>query len=239
MKKILFNLFFVFIFALSVSNFVMAADLTITCNSVSCTPKANPALFSSTEIWYPERSLSKTVNFSNTTDDPITINISGENSSAMGNLDTVINLTITRKATGINVFNNTINKFYGKIISLPALINNSEEDYVFTATINSESGNEFQNKNTKFDLLFNFNVGSPPSIISSSDNQSTQSIPDVLGISSSEEELITPTPEAVKEINEIKIINKTSVWKKILPTIISLLIGSLGWIFRKKIFKNE
>jgi len=85
---------------------------------------------------------------------------------------------------------------------------------------------------------------------SSSDNQpvqssnneiplSKESAPSVLGISSDQEELITPTPEIIKEINENKIINKTSIWKKIFPTVISLLIAITGWIFRKKIFKNE
>jgi len=69
--------------------------------------------------------------------------------------------------------------------------------------------------------------------------KSTNSSPEVLGISSSEEEIITPTPEIVKEINKTKIIDKTSIWKKIFPTVISLLIGVTGWIFKKKIFKNE
>lgn len=162
MKKLLFSLFLVFLSFFVITQSVIAADLNLTCDALNCTPDTNPALFSDTEIWYPGKTLSKTVNLLNISGDSIIVSISSENTSATGDLDTVINLLITRTATGVSVFDDTVDNFYGTVVGLPTLINGTNEDYVFTASMDPDSGNEYQDKNTKFDLLFNFTVGSPP-----------------------------------------------------------------------------
>ena len=62
--------------------------------------------------------------------------------------------------------------------------------------------------------------------------------PEVLGISSRQEELITPTIEVTKQIEAKKEIKKSSIWDYIWPSITSLILGGIGYIFRKKIFKK-
>lgn len=162
MKKIILKIFLAALFFLTTSQSIMAADLNYSCTASDCTPTTSGALFPSSEIWYPGKTLSKTVNFSNISGDPIEIIISNENTSTTGDLDKVINLTITRSLTGIVLFDDTVSNFYGSSISLPTLTDSINEDYVFEAIMDPESGNEFQNKSTKFDLLFNFTVGFPP-----------------------------------------------------------------------------
>ncbi|MEK7597635.1 MAG: alpha/beta fold hydrolase [Patescibacteria group bacterium] len=69
--------------------------------------------------------------------------------------------------------------------------------------------------------------------------KSTNSFPDVLGISSSQEELISPTIEATKQTDVKKEINKsTNIWDYVWPSITSLILGGIGYLFRKKILKK-
>ncbi len=90
----------------------------------------------------------------------------------------------------------------------------------------------------------------PQAISSSSNNESVQSkideiprstepIPKVLGILSSKEVVITPTIEVTKQTEIKKIAEKSSenlgyIW----PPIISLILGYMGYLFRKKILKK-
>ncbi len=69
--------------------------------------------------------------------------------------------------------------------------------------------------------------------------KSTNSLPEVLGISSSQEELITPTIEATKQTAAKKEMKKSStIWDYIWPSITSLMLGGIGYLFRKKILKK-
>ncbi len=83
-------------------------------------------------------------------------------------------------------------------------------------------------------------TNSSSSTISSTNNQPTQSLvsspllskdtsPDVLGTSSRQEESVTPTIEVTK---------KSSPWDYIWPSITSLILGGIAYIFRKKILKK-
>ena len=81
-----------------------------------------------------------------------------------------------------------------------------------------------------------------PSIIASSSNEipiSKESSPAVLGISSSQEELITPTVEVTKQLVVKKEIKKSlNIWDYIWPSVTSLILGGIGYLFRKKILKK-
>jgi len=80
------------------------------------------------------------------------------------------------------------------------------------------------------------------STIASSSNEipiSKESSPAVLGISSRQEEFITPTLEITKQTkakNEIK--KSSNIWDYIWPSITSLILGGIGYLFRKKILKK-
>ena len=92
-------------------------------------------------------------------------------------------------------------------------------------------------------------INSSSSTISSTNNQPTQSLisspllskdtsSDVLGISSSQEELITPAIGLNKQTGAKKEIKKTSIWDYLWPTIASLILGGIGWFFKKKLIKK-
>ncbi len=92
-------------------------------------------------------------------------------------------------------------------------------------------------------------TNSSSSTISSTNNQPTQSLisspllskdtsSDVLGISSRQEELITPTVEITKRTETKKEVTKLFLWDYIWPTITSLILGGMGWFFRRKFLKR-
>jgi len=68
--------------------------------------------------------------------------------------------------------------------------------------------------------------------------KSTNSSPGVLGTSSSQEELITPAIVLNQRTEAKKEIEKTSIWDYLWPTIASLILGGIGYIFRKKILRK-
>ena len=83
---------------------------------------------------------------------------------------------------------------------------------------------------------------STSSTIASSNNGipiSRESAPSVLGISSSQEELITPTVEATKQLVIKKEIKKSpNIWDYIWPSITTLILGGIGYLFRKKFLEK-
>ena len=85
-------------------------------------------------------------------------------------------------------------------------------------------------------------TNSSSSTIASSNNEiplSKESVPSVLGISSRQEELITPTIEVTKQAETKTKVNKSSnTWDYIWPSITSLILGGIGWFFRKKFLKK-
>ncbi|KKP37466.1 MAG: PGAP1 family protein, partial [Candidatus Roizmanbacteria bacterium GW2011_GWA2_32_13] len=85
-------------------------------------------------------------------------------------------------------------------------------------------------------------TNSTSSTNSSSNNEiliSKESSPAVLGISSSQEELISPTIEVAMQTETKKEIKKSlNIWDYIWPSTISLILGGVGWLFRKKFLKK-
>ncbi len=58
--------------------------------------------------------------------------------------------------------------------------------------------------------------------------------PEILGISSHQEKFISPTTEATKRAEAEKEITKSAnIWNYILPSIIVLMVGGIGWLIKK------
>jgi len=64
--------------------------------------------------------------------------------------------------------------------------------------------------------------------------------PEILGISSRQEEFIIPTTVATRQTEAKKETKKSvNIWDYIWPPVTSLALGGIAYIFRKKILKNE
>jgi len=88
----------------------------------------------------------------------------------------------------------------------------------------------------------NSTSSSSTTTIASSNNEipiSKESTPEILGISSMKEELITPIIEVAKKTEVNKDIKKIlNIWDYVWASITSFIVGGIGYIFRRKILKK-
>ncbi|MBI5619889.1 fibronectin type III domain-containing protein [Candidatus Gottesmanbacteria bacterium] len=162
MKRFILTILTVFTLSFLLSSGVMASDLDVSCNGSGCTPSSSPALFTSTEKWYPGKSVAKTIRITNAGTDLLDVSTKKDNSSATGNLDTVTTLSIRRVSTNIVVWSGTLNDFYGAgDISLATFSGGTVDEFDYTVAMNQSATNAYQDKQTAFDLLLGF-VSSGP-----------------------------------------------------------------------------
>lgn len=158
MKKLLLFIALFFIFP----SLASAADLEITCNSSGCTNPSTSPIFSPSEIWFPGKSLTKSIRVVNNGGDPLTVTNKTANLSISQNLESVLDININRLLDGSTLYADSLANFYStSVIPLTTINANSSDEYLYTISMNSEAGNEFQGTSTKFDLLINFSGGSP------------------------------------------------------------------------------
>lgn len=140
---------------------VKAADYNLTCTySAGCSPSLS-AFFSASEIWYPGKTLTKTVQFTNNSSIDRKVGVQATNTTASGDLNQVIDLVITQSDSTV-LYSNSLYAFYGadEVILLDSLSDGSIETFSFQATMYSTSGNKYQSMTTQFDLIIGL-ISSP------------------------------------------------------------------------------
>lgn len=160
MKKIIVVSLFLAVLLSAVSG-VKAADFNLACNSGSGCSPALPAFFPSSEIWYPGKTLTKTVQFTNNSSTSQKIGTQATKTITNGNLDQVIDLVITKSDSTV-LYSNSLYSFYsaGETILLDSLPAGASETFSYTATMYTTSGNEYQDKRTQLDLVLGL-ISSP------------------------------------------------------------------------------
>lgn len=157
MRKKIINIFIFIVVFLLFCKQVIAQNLVVNCNaSAVCSRSPNTALFPTNIIWYPGLSLSRTIRVTNNTGAIITVNNSGEKTTT-SSLNQVLNLLIKKTSDNATIWSGSLEDFYNTdYINLAFLPNNNFQDFVYTISMNSSASNNYQNKNTSFDLHFNF-----------------------------------------------------------------------------------
>lgn len=85
------------------------------------------------------------------------MDVSSKNQNSQGNLDRVLNLTISRTINGYVLYENSLKNFFSDPpVRLSTLSSGEAEEYAFKILMDSSAGNEFQGKAASFDLVFNF-----------------------------------------------------------------------------------
>lgn len=146
---------------LSVVSGVKAADFNLACNSGAGCGPALSAFFPSSETWYPGKTLTKTVQFTNNSSIDREVGIQASQTTTSGDVDQVIDLVITKSDSTV-LFSNSLHAFYasGEVLLLDNLASHASETFSFQATMYSTSGNEYQRKTTQFDLIIGL-ISSP------------------------------------------------------------------------------
>ena len=162
MKKIFLLSLLTFILS-SMTPSVSAADFNLACSSGSgCSPSLS-TFFSSSEIWYPGKTITKSVQFTNTSATVQKIGTRAINTMTSGAVDQVIDLVIAKSDSTV-LFSNSLYSFYGagEIVLLADLSAGASETFSYSATMYTTSDNEYQDKRTQFDLVLGL-ISSPSS----------------------------------------------------------------------------
>lgn len=138
---------------------VLAADLNIDCPvpPTTCSKTGVDPLFSSTDdgYWYPGRNLTKTINLKNSSSEKREMAIKGERTSGVSILENVMHIIIIGGTTVI--WNGSIKDFYGQDkIGMGIFDPGVNFDYDFTVSMSSGADDNYQNKETVFDLTLGF-----------------------------------------------------------------------------------
>lgn len=150
-------LFFSFILLFPVS--VRAADLNINCSKepTVCVKDGKDPLFSNIDdgFWYPGKTLTKTINLKNSSLEKREMAIKGERTSSEDILEDVMNISIMG-GTAL-IWSGSMVDFYNQEkINMGIFDPGVDFDYDFIASMFTEANNDFQNKETVFDLTLGF-----------------------------------------------------------------------------------
>ncbi|MDZ7586281.1 MAG: fibronectin type III domain-containing protein [Patescibacteria group bacterium] len=148
-----------FSFILLFPALVLAADLSIDCPAApaACSKSSADPLFSSVidGYWYPGKSITKTINLKNSGPETREMAIRGERASPESILEEVMHISIVGGTTVI--WSGSVTDFYGlEKIGMGTFAPGANLDYNFTAFMSSAADDNYQNKETVFDLTLGF-----------------------------------------------------------------------------------
>jgi len=138
---------------------VFAGDLNVNCPAppATCLKSGTDPLFTSSidGYWYPGRSLTKTINLKNSSPETREMAIKGEKTSSESILEEVMNISIIRGVTV--VWSGTAVDFYNQErIGMGVFNPEANFNYDFTVSMSIEADDDYQNKETIFDLILGF-----------------------------------------------------------------------------------
>jgi len=169
MKKCLILFLFLLIFLVPKPTF--AADKNIDCDASSCSPTTLPSFLPSI-LWYPGMIESRTVNISNSSNSFRAISIRPSNTTSTKNLANSIKITI--KNNNQQIWYGRLDNFYDlSDLTLPTIPPQSSNLYTFSFLMAEDSGNEYQEGTTTFNLIFNV---SDSTVEDTSQNSSSQDL---------------------------------------------------------------
>jgi hypothetical protein len=136
---------------------VFAADFNVSCGASTCTPSTLTGFFPASEIWYPGKTYSRTLQITNTSGSTQKVMVAATNTSTTGSLDQVVQYTITREDS-TTPWDNSLHAFYGngETQILDALANGASHTFTFTGFMYDTAGNEYQDKTTQHDLVIGY-----------------------------------------------------------------------------------
>jgi hypothetical protein len=154
---------FIFISAILITFFfpgkIFAADLEVSCSSIStCVITGANPLFSlvSDGYWYPGRTIAKTINIKNTGGNDMQIVLRGVETSASNNLKQVVDINITTSDNTV-IWSGKLSEFYSHgSIALGLFNSGAGKNYRFTASMDVNATNDYQDLESVFDLILGF-----------------------------------------------------------------------------------
>lgn len=159
MKRLLQILFSFLLLNFFLVSQVEAANIDVVCpdSSTACSKSSEDPLFSISAdgYWYPGRTITKTINLKNASSQTREMAIRGTRTSTIDILENVMNISIVGGTTVI--WSGSVDEFYGQDkIGMGIFAPDANLDYDFTVSMSSGAGNDYQGKETVFDLTLGF-----------------------------------------------------------------------------------
>jgi hypothetical protein len=156
-KHILISSCIVVVLSIFVSKiYAVDYDRLVTCSTNSCTISSNDPLFNESN-WLPGAHATKIIRVKNTKSTPLSVYTRADKTGPTSILNEIIDMKITQNSNQVIRMDSTLTHFFqSPIIDLGRVNGNGQEDYIFYAHLENESGNDYQNKQTKFSLTLNF-----------------------------------------------------------------------------------
>ncbi|MDD2823088.1 MAG: hypothetical protein PHQ59_03320 [Candidatus Daviesbacteria bacterium] len=142
----------------TLSGLVRAADLEITCSQKECLKSTEQPLFSSNDgLWYPGKSISKIIIIKNEGQTEKEVNLQNSKKYQMGNLENVLNVTLTNNQNKNIIWRGSLKNLNGKkSVSLGKIRANESLELITTLAMAESAPLDFQSQKAIFDLTFNF-----------------------------------------------------------------------------------
>lgn len=158
-----------FLFSIGILIFVRvsyAADLNIKCSETKCSPETIEDFFPETEIWYPTKTYTKRITISNNSELPSRVSAIAHDfiqAKEGADLSKVIQYTIIRESDNEELWTGSLYSFYhsGEVTLIDILAIDRSATFLFKGEMYSTAGNEYQNTNTQFNLIFTISNNIP------------------------------------------------------------------------------
>ncbi len=141
------------------TQFSLAADLNVDCSSSSCSKTGVDPLFSTSAdgFWYPDLTVTKTLNLENTGSTTQDFALQAVRTSSANSLEDVLQVSIFPTGGGPVIWSGSMAQFYAQNeIILGSFAPGANLDYTVSVSMNNSAGNEYQNVQTVFDLTAGF-----------------------------------------------------------------------------------
>ncbi|MDO8515024.1 MAG: fibronectin type III domain-containing protein [bacterium] len=147
---------------------VYAANLDVNCRGSGVCDPVNPGpIFLSSEVWYPGKTVSRSIKLLNTSGGSQKIITQPQNNVTSGDLSKVFTFSIVRNSDNQVIWSGGLESFFTKgEIELATLGDGVSDTFIYTAAMDAGAQNEYQGKQTMFDLKIGF-AGVPESSSSS------------------------------------------------------------------------
>lgn len=169
--------FFILIFTFGLfRSLVLSADISVSCTSGRCSPDTVSGLFPGTVNWIPGQSIEKTIQVENTTGMKQSVGLRTQNVIVSGSVDSVLMMTIRQLNGALTIYTGTLETFLlTPSFTLDTLDSAKNETYIFTISMPSSVGNQYQSKSAAFDMLLSLTEIQPVADNSKNGGSSTTS----------------------------------------------------------------
>jgi hypothetical protein len=159
MKKILLAVAISLLIFFKGASIVKAADFNLDCGDSGCTKSGTEPIFSKIidGYWFPGRTLTKTINLKNSSSTTREISMKPDRTSPADILENVVQVSIITNPGGAVIWAGSLDNFYSQTaISMGIFAPGADLNYDFTVLMSSGADNNYQNKETVFDLTLGF-----------------------------------------------------------------------------------